>query len=92
MQLDDLELFGKPPLEKWKEIMQNASPTLVGLELERLLEEVALLELFIESKGLDCAEVRNYARSFDEEQKENLRAMKDSLAIESMGIILGNHE
>lgn len=92
MQLDDLELFGKPPLEKWKEIMQNASPTLVGLELERLLEEVALLELFIESKGLDCAEVRNYARSFNEEQKENLRAMKDSLAIESMGIILGNHE
>lgn len=92
MQLDDLELFGKPPLEKWKEIMQNASPTLVGLELERLLEEVALLELFIESKGLDCAEVRNYARSFDEEQKETLRAMKDSLAIESMGIILGNHE
>lgn len=92
MQLDDLELFGKPPLEKWKEIMQNASPTLVGLELERLLEEVALLELFIESKGLDCAEVRDYARSFDEEQKENLRAMKDSLAIESMGIILGNHE
>lgn len=92
MQLDDLELFGKPPLEKWKEIMQNASPTLVGLELERLLEEVALLELFIESRGLDSNEVSFFARGFDEEQKENLRALKDSLAIESMGNILGNHE
>ncbi|MGX2985348.1 DUF2018 family protein [Helicobacter sp. 23-1048] len=92
MQLDDLELFGKPPLEKWKEIMQNASPTLVGLELERLLEEVAILELFIESKGLDSNEVGLFSRGFDEEQKENLRAMKDSLAIESMGNILGNHE
>ena len=92
MQLDDLELFGKPPLEKWKEIMQNASPTLVGLELERLLEEVAILELFIESKGLDSNEVELFSRGFDEEQKENLRAMKDSLAIESMGNILGNHE
>lgn len=92
MQLDDLELFGKPPLEKWKEIMQNASPTLVGLELERLLEEVAILELFIESKGLDSNEVGLFSRGFDEEQKEHLRAMKDSLAIESMGNILGNHE
>ena len=92
MQLDDLELFGKPPLEKWKEIMQNASPTLVGLELERLLEELAILELFIESKGLDSNEVELFSRGFDEEQKENLRAMKDSLAIESMGNILGNHE
>lgn len=92
MQLDDLELFGKPPLEKWKEIMQNASPTLVGLELERLLEEVAILELFIESRGLDSNEVGLFSRGFDEEQKERLRAMKDSLAIESMGNILGNHE
>ncbi len=92
MQLDDLELFGKPPLEKWKEIMQNASPTLVGLELERLLEEVAILELFIESRGLDSNEVGLFSRGFDEEQKEQLRAMKDSLAIESMGNILGNHE
>ena len=28
--------FEGSPLQKWQEIIRNASPTLVGLELERL--------------------------------------------------------
>ncbi|HIV49782.1 DUF2018 family protein [uncultured Helicobacter sp.] len=90
--MQDLEMFGKSPLQKWHEIIRNASPTLVEMELERLLGMLSLYELFLESKGIDSAEVQRFSLSLDEEQKQNVRELIDSLAIESMGNILGNHE
>ncbi|WP_336524673.1 DUF2018 family protein, partial [Helicobacter japonicus] len=36
--------FDGTPVEKWKEVVLNASPTLVGLELESLLERIAVYE------------------------------------------------
>ncbi|WP_066387991.1 DUF2018 family protein [Helicobacter himalayensis] len=92
MDLEDLELFGKPPLEKWKEVILNASPTLVGAELERIIELLSIIELFLEQKGMDSKELEYFICSLNEEQKEHLHAMKESLAIESMGKILGNYE
>ncbi|WP_395003597.1 DUF2018 family protein [uncultured Helicobacter sp.] len=90
--LDDLEMFGKSPLQKWHEIIHNASPTLVEMELERLLDMLSVYELFLESKGIDSAEVQRFALSLDEEQKQSVRELVDSLVIESMGNILGSHE
>lgn len=90
--MQDLEMFGKSPLQKWHEIIRNASPTLVEMELERLLGMLSLYELFLESKGIDSAEVQRFSLSLDEEQKQSVRELIDSLAIESMGNILGNHE
>ena len=90
--MQDLEMFGKSPLQKWHEIIRNASPTLVEMELERLLGMLSLYELFLESKGIDSAEVQRFALSLDEEQKQSVRELVDSLVIESMGNILGSHE
>ncbi|PAU99743.1 DUF2018 family protein [Helicobacter sp. TUL] len=92
MELDDLEMFGKSPLQKWHEIIRNASPTLVEMELERLLGVISLYELFLESKGVASVDVQKFSLSLDEEQKQEVRDLVDSLAIESMGNILGNHE
>ena len=90
--MQDLEMFGKSPLQKWHEIIHNASPTLVEMELERLLDMLSVYELFLESKGIDSAEVQRFALSLDEEQKQSVRELVDSLVIESMGNILGSHE
>lgn len=90
--MQDLEMFGKSPLQKWHEIIHNASPTLVEMELERLLGVIGLYEMFLESKNIDNAEVQRFSLSLDEEQKQSVRELIDSLAIESMGNILGNHE
>lgn len=90
--MQDLEMFGKTPLQKWHEIIRNASPTLVEMELERLLGVIGLYELYLESKGIQSVDVQKFSLSLDEEQKESVRELIDSLAIESMGNILGNHE
>ncbi|MCI7485244.1 MAG: DUF2018 family protein [Helicobacter sp.] len=90
--LEDLELFGKSPIDKWKEVILNASPTLVGLELERLLDEICAVELFLESKSIDSQELRSFICGLSKQDKDKLSHLKQSLAIESMGKILGNYE
>ncbi|MCX2716726.1 DUF2018 family protein [Helicobacter sp. MIT 21-1697] len=83
--------FEGTPLQKWQEIILNASPTLVGLELEALLERIAVYEALLEHQGVDIESAFAHYR-FDEAHKEELRVAKDNLAIESMAKILGNYE
>ena len=61
--------FEGSPLQKWQEIIRNASPTLVGLELERLLERVVVYEALLEQKGVDVDKAFK-AYYFDEKHKE----------------------
>ncbi|WP_334086008.1 DUF2018 family protein [Helicobacter typhlonius] len=83
--------FEGTPLDKWKEIILNASPTLVGLELEALLERVAVYEALLEAQNIDIESAfKQYY--FDETNKEILSAAKNNLAIDSMAKILGNYE
>ena len=79
--------FDGTPVEKWKEVVLNASPTLVGLELESLLERIAVYEAL----GIDIESTFMQYR-FDENNRDSLRAIKDNLAIDSMAKILSNHE
>ncbi|WP_304150413.1 DUF2018 family protein, partial [Helicobacter bilis] len=39
--LDNMEVFEGSPVDKWKEVIFNASRTLASKEIERLLEELA---------------------------------------------------
>lgn len=71
------ELFEGSPIEKWKEIILHANPSVVSRELERILEELARAEL--QKEGL-------------EESLENLNKVKQDLAIHSMGNILSQNE
>lgn len=71
------ELFEGSAIQKWKEIVLNASPSCVGKELERLLGELAVYEL--EKEG-------------EEVNAENIYQKKCDLAITSMSEILSKNE
>lgn len=71
------ELFEGSPIQKWKEIIFYANPSVVEAELERLLEDLAICEL--EKEGGEL--------SF-----ENIQKKKNDLAITSMSEILSKNE
>ncbi len=71
------EIFEGSAIEKWKEIVFHANPSVVAKELERILGELARFHL--QKEGL-------------EENLENLKRAKQDLAIESMGNILSQNE
>lgn len=71
------EIFEGDPISKWKEIVFNANPSVVGKELERILEELAKAELQKEHAKIDL---------------EAIEQTKQDLAIQSMGNILSQNE
>ena len=71
------ELFEGSVIEKWKEIVFHANPSVVGRELERLLEELAMAK--IEKEGGELS-------------LENIEFQKQNLAITSMSEILSQNE
>lgn len=71
------EIFEGSVIEKWKEIIFHANPSVVGKELERLLEELAKAELREEGKELTL---------------ENLELQKQNIALASMSEILSQNE
>lgn len=71
------ELFEGDPIQKWKEIIFHANPSVVANELERLLEELAKAEITKEGEEISL---------------ENLKQIKQDLAIQSMGNILSQNE
>ncbi|WP_295702014.1 DUF2018 family protein [Helicobacter mastomyrinus] len=83
--------FEGTPLQKWQEIIHNASPTLVSLELESLLERIAIYEMLLHKQGIDAQLALEQSR-FDESILVELEEMKNNLAIDSMAKILSNHE
>lgn len=81
--------FEGTPIQKWKEIIFNASPTLVGLELESLMQRLAVCEMLLESHNVEFDEMMD---SFVLGNSAQVEERKNNLAIESMGKILGNYE
>lgn len=71
------EIFEGSAIEKWKEIVFHANPSVVGRELERLLEELAKAELVNEGRELT---------------RENITQQMQDLAITSMSEILSQNE
>lgn len=83
--------FEGSPIEKWLQIIQNASPTLVALELENLLERFVVYEMLLEKNGIDVN--KDFAKyRFSEDILARINEAKNALAIESMANILSNHE
>ncbi|GAD19777.1 DUF2018 family protein [Helicobacter fennelliae] len=82
---NNLEVLQGDPIQKWSEIMLNASPTLVTQELERLLELLATFEVAFEESGNDL-------RKFTHTHKEQIQAQMQNIAIESMAKILSENE
>lgn len=91
--LDNMEVFEGNPIDKWKEVIFNASRTLAHKEIERLLEELALYEMAFEAeeKPVNLREFF-YNIYHDAEFKQQFLEKKNSLAIESMAKILSENE
>lgn len=91
--LDNMEIFEGSPIDKWKEVIFNASRTLANKEIERLLEELALYEMAFEAeeKPTNLREFF-YNIHHDAEFKKRFLEKKNSLAIESMAKILSENE
>lgn len=71
------EIFEGSVIEKWKEIIFHANPSVVGKELERLLEELAKAQLQNEGEELSL---------------ENIALQKQNIALSSMSEILSQNE
>jgi len=84
-EFNQLEVLHGEPVEKWSEIICNASPTLVSKELERLLELLATYQIAFEKSGEDF-------RRFSHANREEILAQQRNIAIESMAKILSENE
>lgn len=82
---NDLEVLQGDPINKWGDIILNASPTLAKKELDRILEMLAVYELAFEESGADL-------RKFLHTHKEAIQAQKRNIAIESSAKILSENE
>ncbi|PAF53339.1 hypothetical protein BKH42_06365 [Helicobacter sp. 13S00482-2] len=92
-EFDNLEVLQGNPLEKWKDIIFNASKTLSSLELDRLLELQAIYEIILEDHSLDGKLREFYVKLDDDLQlQERLKHQKINIAIESMAKILSENE
>lgn len=91
--IDNMEVFEGSPIEKWKEVIFNASRVLANKEIERLLEELALYEMAFEAeeKPTNLREFF-YNVYHNEDFKQKFLEKKNSLAIESMAKILSENE
>ncbi|RDU67484.1 DUF2018 domain-containing protein [Helicobacter didelphidarum] len=91
--LDSMEIFEGNPINKWKEVVFNASRTLAENEIERLLETLALYELALEEQDSQI-NLRDffYKAHHDEHLKQQFHERKNSLAMESMSKILSENE
>lgn len=90
---DDLEVLQGDPIQKWKEIIFNASRGLAEAEIERFLELQALYEIALEEHGLEGKMRELYLRLEDDKDfREKLKHQKNNIAIESMAKILSENE
>ena len=87
------EIFEGNPIDKWKDIIFNASRGLAEAEIERLLETLAIYELLLEEQDLSV-NMRDffYKSTHDSNLKKQIKERKISIAMESMSKILSENE
>ncbi|MCI7047926.1 DUF2018 family protein [Helicobacter sp.] len=85
-------IFEGLPQDKWVEIVLNASHSSSSVELRRILEKLAAMEILLEKRlGETWEEELEYLLS-SEEVSEEIYTHTQNLAIESMGNILTQNE
>ena len=87
---DEDDIFMGSPKSKFRDIVFNANRNLVELELERLIERQAALELMLgEFHG---EELERKIDTFMLENKDDVVEVAKNLYIESMGNVLSQNE
>ena len=88
MQLfDDDDYMMTTPKENFFQILHTANRNIVDLEIERLIERLAVAEKMLEDQGLD-EEYEHNVRSMVATEPEELENRKNSLFIETVGNIV----
>lgn len=92
-EFDGLEVLQGSPVEKWKDVIFNASRTLASLELERLLELQAIYEIVLEESELEGRLKEIFiGMQENEELYKKIKHQKNNIAIESTAKILSENE
>lgn len=85
-------MFEGLPQDKWLEIVLNASQAATSVELKRILERLAAMEILCEKRlGETWEEELRYLLN-SEEVSDEIHRHTQNLAIESMGNILTQNE
>ncbi len=88
MQLfDDDDFMMTTPRENFFQILHTANRNIVDLEIEHLIERLAVAEKILEDQGLEEAYERN-VQSMAATEPEEFENRKNSLFIETVGNIV----
>ena len=87
---DENDIFGGTPRSKFMDIIYNANQNLAILELERLMQRQAALELMLDEVHGEALEQKIKAVEF--ERADEITNLCKSLYIESVGNILSANE
>ena len=88
MQLfDDDDFMMTSPRENFFQVLRTANRNIVELEIERLIERLAVAEKMLEDQGLEEAYERN-VQSMAATEPEAFENRKNSLFIETVGNIV----
>ncbi|PAF43379.1 DUF2018 family protein [Helicobacter sp. 11S03491-1] len=92
-EFDELEVLEGDPIQKWKDVVFNASRKLSADELEKILEMQAIYEIIFEEHGLE-GKLREFYIRLKEDTllEQKLKHHKNNIAIESMAKILSENE
>lgn len=87
---DEDDIFGGTPRSKFHDIVYNANRDIVELELERLIERQAVLELMLGEHHGDDLDMK--IKDYHNQNRAEVEGFTKSLFIESVGNILSQNE
>ena len=87
---DEDDIFGGTPRSKFMDIIYNANQNLAMLELERLIQRQAALELMLDE--VHGEELEQKIKAVEFERADEITHLSKSLYIESVGNILSANE
>jgi hypothetical protein len=88
---DDDDYMVTSPAQNFFNIIHTANKDLVNLNLERLVERLAMAEKMLEERGLED-ELDGLVKSFPFENATEWDNRKNSIFLETVGNILSNQE
>jgi hypothetical protein len=92
MQLfDDDDFMMTTPKENFFQIIKSANENIVELELEKLIERLAIAEKILEENGLD-EQYEKAVMSLPATSPEEIENLKNSIFIETVGQIVSKCE
>ena len=88
---DDDDYMSTTPKENFFNIARMANDSIVNLEVDKLFDRMAAMEILLEDKGLE-AEFEQMVKSLPFSEAQRFEDTKNSLYIEAVGAIVSQQE